>query len=170
MRRPPHDPVTSSLLARVAMEPLGGTVARGTPPKLNRVRDADGARRQAEFTRLTPDDVVRGPELPERIEWPDETRTLYESLRCDPVAQMFTPADWSHIVDTMALHRLMWTDEPSNAVKVAGEVRLRLAQLGVTPESRMRLRMLIDTPNTDEKPKPRVDADRKARLVHLVQQ
>lgn len=145
-------------------------MTRGNLPKMTRVRDRDGLRRQAEFTKLVPDDVVRGPQLPERIEWPEQTRALYEALRTDPVAQMFTPADWAHVIDTMSLHRLMWVDEPANAIKVAAEVRLRLAQLGVTPESRMRLRMLIDDPANDETQAPRVDAARKARLMHIVQQ
>jgi hypothetical protein len=141
---------------------------RGTLPKQVRVRDADGVRRQAEFTHLTDDGQVRGPELPADIAWPSQTCALYEALRRDPVAQVLTPADWCHVHDTMVLHRELWLDQPSNALKVAGEVRLRLAQLGVTPEARLRLRMLISEPNeTEHKQTPRVDAQRKAHLTAL---
>lgn len=138
----------------------------GNLPKLNRVRDVDGTRRQAEFTKLSDDGQVRGPELPEGIEWPEQTRAIYEALRRDPVAQVLTPADWCHVHDTMILHRELWLDQPSNALKVAGEVRLRLAQLGVTPESRLRLRMLITQPK-DETPPSRMTPERKARLMRL---
>lgn len=143
-------------------------MTRGNLPKLGRVRDADNVRRHAEFTTLTDDGRRRGPDLPEGIDWPGQTRALYEALRCDPVAQALTPADWCHVVDTMSLHRLMWADEPANAMKVAAEVRLRLAQLGVTPESRLRLRMLIAEPaDENTQPTPRVDAQRKAHLTRI---
>lgn len=124
---------------------------KGVTPKLHPIRDRDGVKRQAQFTHLAFDDQVRGPELPDGYEWPTQTRALYEALRRDPVAQVLTPADWCHVHDTMSLHRLLWLDEPSNALKVAAEVRLRLGQLGITPESRLRLRMLI-TESTSETP------------------
>jgi hypothetical protein len=73
---------------------------------------------------------------------------MYEALRRDPIAQALTDADWHHVLDTMSLHRLLWSDEPSNQIKVAAEVRLRLGQLGITPESRLRLRMLIADPES----------------------
>jgi hypothetical protein len=146
--------------------------ARGTLPKLHPVRDADGAKRRAEFTHLTPDDQVRGPNLPGSIDWPEQTVALYEALRRDPVAQVLTDADWHHVIDTMSLHRLLWTDEPSNAIKVAAEVRLRLSQLGITPESRLRLRMLIAAPEShSEQLRPQgMTPERKARLLKAVEQ
>jgi hypothetical protein len=121
----------------------------GVVPKLHPIRDRDGTRRQAEFTRLSPDDEIRGPELPASIEWPEQTVAMYESLRRDPIAQALTDADWHHVIDTMSLHRLLWSGEPSNQIKVAAEVRLRLGQLGITPEARLRLRMMIAPPGSD---------------------
>jgi hypothetical protein len=146
--------------------------ARGVLPKLHPVRAADGAKRRAEFTHLIADDVVRGPDLPPGIDWPEQTRALYEALRRDAVAQALTDADWMHVIDTMSLHRLLWVNEPSNAIKVAAEVRLRLAQLGITPESRLRLRMLITDPNElAEQSRPHgMTAERKARLLKAVEQ
>lgn len=143
-------------------------MTRGTPPKLTRVRDVDGTRRQAEFTRLAADGQRRGPDLPEGIAWPEQTVALYEALRRDPVSQALTDADWQHVIDTCSLHRHMWDGDASLAVRVSAEVRLRLAQLGVTPEARLRLRMLIAEPddNTTQQT-PRVTAERKARLSAL---
>ena len=147
--------------------------SRGALPKLHPIRDRDGVKRRAEFTQLMPDDEVRGPELPNSIAWPDETVALYETLRRDPVAQALTDTDWRHVIDTMNLHRLLWSGEPSNAIKVAAEVRLRLAQLGITPEARLRLRLLIadrSTPTTDRRagaPSGMTD-ERKRRLLAAV--
>jgi hypothetical protein len=149
---------------------------RGAVPKPTRVRDADNHRRIAEFTVLSADGEIRGPDLPESIEWPNQTRALYEALRIDPVSQVLTPADWQHVIDTMALHRLMWVGEPSNAIKVAAEVRLRLNQLGVTPESRLRLRLMV-APSADEAPtstleelrrRQREQEQRRRRLTRMV--
>jgi hypothetical protein len=130
-----------------------------------------------EFTHLAADGEVRGPDLSDVVEWPEQTRALYEALRVDPVSQVLTPTDWQHVIDTMTLHRLMWIDEPSNAIKVAAEVRLRLNQLGVTPESRMRLRMMVG-PAQEREPVSNLDdlrarqqeqQKRKRRLTRLVQ-
>jgi hypothetical protein len=141
-------------------------------PKVSPIRDQDGQRRRAEFTKLVHDGEVRGPELPESTEWPEETRALYDAIRRDAIAQALTEADWRHVIDTMALHRLMWVNEPSNAIKVAAEVRLRLAQLGVTPESRLRLRMLIAEPTEQTSPNEdrlRANRERKQRLMKLIE-
>ena len=146
-------------------------MSRGAVPKVSRIRDADGQRRQAEFTKLVQDGEQRGPELPEGIEWPEQTQALYDAIRGDAIAQTLTEPDWQHVIDTMSLHRLLWADEASNAIKVAAEVRLRLAQLGVTPESRLRLRMLIAEPTETAAPdadRLRTQRERKARLRALV--
>jgi len=143
---------------------------KGTVPKLHPIRDRDGTKRQAQFTHLVSDDAVRGPNLPTSITWPEQTIALYESLRRDPIAQALTDADWHHVIDTMSLHRLLWSDEPSNAIKVAAEVRLRLGQLGVTPESRLRLRMLITDRSTETAPRGRhMTPERKRRLLAAVE-
>lgn len=147
-------------------------MSRGSLPKVARIRDADGNRRQAEFTKLTNDGQLRGPELPDGIEWPEQTRALYDAIRRDAIAQALTEPDWQHVLDTMSLHRQLWLNEPSNAIKVAAEVRLRLAQLGVTPESRLRLRMLITEPDASTSPNEetlRAQRERKQRLIALVE-
>lgn len=150
---------------------------KGVVPKLHPIRDRDGLKRQATFTHLAADGHVRGPDLPTSIEWPAQTAALYESIRRDAIAQALTDADWHHVIDTMSLHRLMWCGEPSNAVKVAAEVRLRLGQLGITPEARLRLRMMITdtdsaTPKLDalraRHSRDGMTADRKQRILAAV--
>lgn len=126
---------------------------RGPAPKASRLRPSDDKRRQGEFTALFPDGEVRGPELPDG-EWPVETRAMYETLRCSPMAQTWLDADWRYLLDTMVLHAAYWRGE----ARLAGEIRLRLGQFGVTPEARMRLRLLVD-----ETPKPESTLDRLRR-------
>ena len=118
-------------------------MSRGAVPKVNRVRDVDGRRRQQEFRTIVADGEVHGPDLPAG-DWPEATRTLYETLRRDAIGTTLQPVEWLHVIDTMRLHALLWLDEPSNAIKVAAEVRLRLQSLGVTPEARMKLRLMVE--------------------------
>lgn len=113
---------------------------RGPVPKRTQVTPADDARRQAEFTVLHPDGTQYGPELPDIMDWPEQTRSLWQALRTDAAARLWTEADWSYLLDTMLLSADLW----SGNAKVAPEIRLRLAEFGVTPASRMRLRLLID--------------------------
>ncbi len=118
-------------------------MSRGPVPKVNRVRDYDGKRRQQEFRVVAADGDVHGPELPAG-DWPEQTRALYDTLRRDAIGTTLTSAEWLHVIDTMRLHSLLWRDEASNAIKVAAEVRLRLESLGISPAARMKLRLLVD--------------------------
>ena len=57
---------------------------RGPVPKVNRIRERDNVRRQAEFTTLQADGVVRGPDLPDVIEWPEQDGSRC-GRRCAPM-------------------------------------------------------------------------------------
>lgn len=146
-------------------------MSRGAVPKVNRVRDADGKRRMQEFRTIAADGQVHGPDLP-LGDWPEATVRLYESLRRDPIGTTLTDPEWLHVLDTMRLHSLLWSDEPSNAIKVAAEVRLRLQSLGITPEARMKLRLLVDDnpapPSRLEQMKDE-SAARRRRLLKAVE-
>ena len=134
---------------------------RGPAPK-----DPDKRRRRngppVPTTELTADDEVRGPDLPDVMEWPPATMTWWETWRSSPQAQAFTETDWSFLLDTALLHARMWKGDAS----VAAELRLRVAKFGATPEDRARLRMTISEPENpgDE---PRSGAPRKSRYEHL---
>lgn len=57
--------------------------------------------------------------------------------RDDPLAADFHATDWSDLMDTAAIHGMFWRGD----VKLAGELRLRVARHGATQEDRARLRI-----------------------------
>jgi hypothetical protein len=93
------------------------------------------------------DGQVFGPELPDSIPWPAETRRWWETWRSSPQAHALVDTDWGFLLDTALLHAELW----SGKTAVAAELRLRVAKFGATPEDRARLRMQIEEP---DKPKP----------------
>ena len=147
-------------------------MSRGAVPKVNRVRDVDGKRRMQEFRTIAADGNVHGPDLPPG-DWPEATVRLYEALRRDAIGTTLTETEWLTVVDTMRLHALMWGDQPTAALKSSAEVRLRLQALGVSPEARMKLRLLVDDhsepPSKLESFRER-DAARRRRLMKGIQQ
>lgn len=123
----------------------------GPPPK----PDAERARRNAPpapEVSVTPDDVLRGPDLPDDLRdsegdplsWPSMTRRWWLNWRRSPQAQSFTATDWDFLLETALLHRSFVL----GASTVAAELRLRVAKFGATPEDRLRLRMAITPPAT----------------------
>jgi hypothetical protein len=119
----------------------------GPPPKDPTKR----VRRNADpmpSTALAGDGMVRGPALPVGFEWPDATRIWWDTWRRSPQSQVMGETDWAFLLDTAVLHARFWDGDTD----VAGELRLRVAKFGATPEDRARLRMQI---GEAEKPKPR---------------
>ncbi len=131
----------------------------GPPPK-----DPDERRRRNAdpigTTTLLEDDEIRGPDLPGGIEWPLPTLAWWETWRSSPQAQAFTSTDWDFLVDTALLHARFWKGDE----KVAGELRLRVAKFGATPEDRARLRMQIGDPKAEQSKKSDADDDPYAGL------
>lgn len=65
-----------------------------------------------------------------------------------PLSDDFTSTDWSELLDTAFLHARFWRGD----IKVAGELRLRVAKFGATPEDRARLRIqFAQADEADEK-------------------
>lgn len=107
---------------------------------------------------------VAQPELPdfeievdgELVEfvWPARTREWWRMWRDSPLSREFTSTDWSELLDTAVLHARFWRGD----VKLAPELRLRVAKFGATPEDRARLRITFaQADEADEKravPKP----------------
>ena len=119
---------------------------RGPAPKdpaKRRRRNAD----PVPTTVVSADGQVRGPDLPTDIDWPERTRRWWETWRTSPQAKSLTETDWDFLLDTALLHARLWAGDG----KVAGELRLRVAKFGATPEDRARLRMQIDA-DADEQP------------------
>jgi len=136
---------------------------RGPAPKAERSRPNDTARRKAEFTKVTDDGQVRGPDLPD-FAWHERTVAWYETWRRSPMAATFIDADWDFLIDTAMLHTEMWNGSPG----LAAEIRLRVGKLAGTPEDRMRLRLEVEKEATEAKKPRAMNTDRKARLVAIV--
>ena len=136
---------------------------RGPAPKAERSRPNDTARRKSEFTRVSEDGQVRGPELP-AFAWHKRTVAWYDTWRRSPMAATFIDADWDFLIDTAMLHTAMWNGSPG----LAAEIRLRVGKLAGTPEDRLRLRIEVDR-EVEQAPKPtRMSADRRERLLAVV--
>jgi hypothetical protein len=121
------------------------------------------------MTTVVADGEVHGPDLPDAYEWPVETLRWWETWRTCAQAAKFTDTDWSFLIDTAVLHAEFWEGNRS----VAGELRLRAAKFGATPEDRARLRLQVGDP--DEKAKKastrlrtKAESGRRDRLLRAV--
>lgn len=81
--------------------------------------------------------AVDGAIVSQKFEWPERTREWWEMWADSPLSTEFTSTDWSELLDTAVLHARFWKGD----VKLASELRLRVAKFGATPEDRARLRI-----------------------------
>ena len=140
---------------------------RGPMPKKERTRPNDTARRQAEFKKLAADGKRRGPELPEFPDgefWHPRTVAWFDTWRLSPMAVAFIDTDWDFLIDTAMLHTRLWRGD----MKQAAEVRQRVGKLAGTPEDRVRLRLEIDGENLQARKAVGMSADRRERLLSIV--
>lgn len=117
-------------------------------------------------TEVTPDDELRGPDLPddaldEGELWHPRTLAWWDTWRRSAQAQTFQPTDWDFLLDTALMHHTMWAKK---RWEFAAELRLRSAKFGATPEDRARLRLKVTEP---EKPKPAQPEKPGGRYGHL---
>lgn len=142
---------------------------QGPPPKdpgTRRRRNADPAPK----TEVTPDDDLRGPDLPDDVlgegkEWHAQTLRWWDTWRRSPQAQTFLDTDWDFLIDTALMHHTMWT---KGRWDFASELRLRAAKFGATPEDRMRLRMKVTQPDKPADPGAAPAGERpQSRYAHL---
>lgn len=77
------------------------------------------------------------PELSAEWDWPDETLEWWSMWAQSPLSEHFMATDWSFLHDTAMLHARYWQGD----ISVAGELRVRVAKFGATPEDRARLRI-----------------------------
>ncbi len=133
----------------------------------------DGQRRRRNATPDTtvlPADGHTGPspDLPPkggRQRWLGRTLAWYELWRAAPQAATFGVTDWAHLHETAYIADEFFRGE----LRLAGELRLRLAKLGATPEDRMRLRMAYGLPEVGAgaPARPALDPARRRRLRAL---
>lgn len=125
---------------------------RGPAPKDPDTR----ARRNDDGIAPTPLRFVRArqPKLPAGTVWHARTKAWWAVWGASPQAERFITTDWNFLLDTAALHNMMWSNQQWG---LANEIRLRVAKFGATPEDRARLRMQFVQPGL-----PETDAKRPA--------
>jgi len=117
----------------------------GPAPKANRQRARDTPKRET----IKADGSISGFDLPEDLapeggEWHPRTRKMWAVWRASPQAQrMVTDVDWEFLLDTAMLHHIMWT---KGRTDLSGELRIRMAKFGATPEDRLRLKLEVEVP------------------------
>lgn len=79
------------------------------------------------------------PPLP-RGHWPKRTRDWWAMWGASAQSEMFTLTDWDFLLDTARLHAAYWNDDDPD-LKLANELRIRVAKFGATIEDRTRLRI-----------------------------
>ena len=137
---------------------------RGPAPKAPEQRRNHKEPTRGEWVDLAPLAKPVLPALPKRRKgegpWPAATRAVWAAWRRDPVTSQYSEADIAYALDTIRLHAVM---KPTTA----GEVRLRMDALGLTPKGKRDLRWRIER-SEDEQPKSAsrrgASRDRRARL------
>lgn len=120
-------------------------------------RNSDPAGR----TTVVRDGEVRGLALPDGYGWHEMTRQWWEAWRRAPQAAAFEDTDWLFLLETAKLHSAFWEGD----VKVAPELRLRVAKFGATVEDRARLRLDITAPAVDGE--AAAEGTSRSRYSHL---
>lgn len=104
--------------------------------------------RQPELPNFSLQVKLDGELVTQEFEWPERTREWWQMWAESPLSEDFTDNDWSELLDAAVLHAKFWTGD----IKVAPELRLRVAKFGSTPEDRARLRIqFAQADEADEK-------------------
>lgn len=118
---------------------------RGPAPQTQHQRERDTKRRQAGGAVLKVDGRARGPKLPPGHQ--EQTVAWYEALRQSPQATQWLPVDWQHL-QMVAFLVDRWVLGGFKALDWQ-EVRLNLANYGLTPADRLRLKWTVETEKAD---------------------
>ena len=101
--------------------------------------------------------------MPDSVDFHPRTIVWWDNWRRSPQAQHMGQVDWDFMVDTAMMHSQMWNGD----LKMAAEVRIRVAKFGATPEDRLRLKVQVDEDLKPEVRTPKAKA-RRARLLQVV--
>lgn len=71
------------------------------------------------------------PNLPEVIDWPEETVTWFNAWRDSPITETWGDVEWQYFYDTALVHASIWG---SSNFAMLGELRGRLHAMGLTFE------------------------------------
>lgn len=102
---------------------------------------------------------VDGQLIEQKFTWPQRTREWWAMWADSPLSAEFTSTDWSELLDTALLHARLWGGD----IKVAAELRLRVAKFGATPEDRARLRIQFALADEADEKRARPQASSRAR-------
>lgn len=115
---------------------------RNAGPELRVIEAEPAAQPELPTFEITVDDKLL------EFSWPQRTVEWWAMWGAHPLSAEFTASDWEFLLDTAVLHARFW----SGALNVAGELRLRVAKFGATPEDRARLRVqFAQADEADEK-------------------
>lgn len=98
--------------------------------------------------------------LPGGDEWPKETLAWWDNWGEQPQAAEFSATDWDALAEAAVLHARFWQGD----LKVAAELRLRVAKFGATAEDRARLRIQFASADKAEADTPNPVLDRFSHL------
>lgn len=138
---------------------------RGRPPKdPSKLAGHGAAKARAAQMRVITIEPMPQPPLPDSmpgdVPWPAITREWWGQWADEPMAREFTGPDWAFLMDTALLHAAVWAD---GQLKLLGELRLRTAKYGVTPEDRARLRIQYSSADAAEERRDGSAAGARAR-------
>jgi hypothetical protein len=142
---------------RVESDPeMGGNIMAGRGPQPKPAEKRAGHSKDTSVMRILPAILAQQPELPDfnvtstykdadgdlitetvPYVWAPLTYEWWRMWADSALAVDFTSTDWSELRDTALLHSEYWRGKFS----LAGELRLRTAKFGATPEDRARLRI-----------------------------
>lgn len=111
---------------------------RGPAPKDVHQRARDTRRRQADAVTITPDDEVRGPELPPG--YTPDVVNWYNTWRRSPQAQLFEATDWQRLLVLAPMVQRYFEQPTASALS---EIRLNEERLGATVVDRQRAKVKI---------------------------
>lgn len=94
---------------------------------------------QPELPSFTVQVTVDDQLVTQEFEWSPMTRDWWRMLAHHPLAHEFFETDWAFLMETARIHEEFWAGKMS----LAGELRLREAKYGFTPEDRARLRIQV---------------------------
>lgn len=119
----------------------------GPPPNPGRVRRNKDT--MSPFRTLVPDEILRGPDLPDEYDWHPRTVEWWHTWRCAPQAQLMRDTDWDVMLVAARIHdTIMRISSNANAkttdiANLSRELDRKLANYGATYADRLKLRFVI---------------------------
>jgi len=97
--------------------------------------------------------------------WTHSSLLLWSQLSDFPTTRNLLPAQWSSLARAFMLDDALMSGDQ----KMAVEARMRLSKYGIDPDDLLRMRVIVSTSDHQESEASPMNAQRKARLVKLVE-